>query len=68
MSGRNVIQLEPWLDKRALANHLGCGIRWIEMRTAEGMPSAIIAGRRKFRASEVEEWLERAGHLRRDAA
>jgi hypothetical protein len=36
------------------------------MRVAEGMPSAMIAGRRKFRASEVEEWLERVGHLRRD--
>jgi hypothetical protein len=56
---------EPWLDKRRLAEHLGCGIRWIEMRVAEGMPCAMIAGRRKFRTSEVEEWLERAGHLRR---
>jgi hypothetical protein len=60
-----VVQLERWLDKRGLADHLGCGIRWIEMRVVEGMPSAMIAGRRKFRASEVEEWLERAGHLRR---
>lgn len=63
----SVTQLERWLDKKALAEHLGCGIRWIEMRVAEGMPSALIAGRRKFRASEVEPWLERAGHLRRDA-
>jgi hypothetical protein len=63
-----IIELERWLDKRGLASHLGCGIRWIEMRVAEGMPSTMIAGRRKFRASEVEEWLERAGHLRRDAA
>lgn len=61
----SVVHLEPWLDKRGIADHLGCGIRWIEMRVAEGMPSATIAGRRKFRASEVEEWLERAGHLRR---
>ena len=63
-----VAHLEPWLDKRGLASHLGCGVRWIEMRVAEGMPSALIAGRRKFRASEVEPWLERAGHIRRDAA
>ncbi len=63
----NVAELERWLDKRALADHLGCGVRWIEDRLSEGMPSAMIAGRRKFRASEVEEWLERNGHLRRSA-
>ena len=63
----SVTQLEPWLDKKGLADHLGCGTRWIEARLAEGMPSAMIAGRRKFRATEVESWLERAGHLRRDA-
>jgi hypothetical protein len=61
------IPQEPWLNKRRLAEHLGCGIRWIEMRVAEGMPCAMIAGRRKFRASEVEDWLERAGHLRRSS-
>ncbi len=61
----NVVPLEPWLDKRALAAHLGCGVRWIELRVAEGMPSAMIAGRRKFRVSEVEPWLERAGHIER---
>lgn len=62
-----VTQLEKWMTKAELAEHLGCGVRWIEMRTAEGMPSAVIAGRRKYRASEVEPWLERAGHLRRGA-
>ena len=62
----SVTALEPWLDKRGLAEHLGCGVRWVEARLAEGMPSAMIAGRRKFRASEVEPWLERAGHIRRD--
>lgn len=62
-----VTALEPWLDKAKLAEWLSCGITWIEERTAEGMPSAIIAGKRKYRASEVEEWLERSGHIRRDA-
>ena len=53
-----VTHLDPWLDKRGLADHLGCGVRWIEYRAAEGMPHAVIAGRVKFRAGEVEEWLE----------
>lgn len=62
----SVTALEPWLDKRGLAAHLGCGVRWIEARTAEGMPSAMIAGRRKFKASEVEPWLQpRAYYCRR---
>jgi hypothetical protein len=57
--------LEPWLSKEELATHLGCGKRWIEMRVVEGMPSALIARKRKFRASEVEPWLERRGHIER---
>lgn len=62
----SVAHLEPWLDKRALADHLDCSVRWIASRMAEGMPRAVIAGRVKFRASEVEPWLESHGHLKRE--
>lgn len=67
MTGRpdNVTQLEPWMDKKHLAAHLGCGVRWIEYRIDEGMPHTLIAGRCKFRASEVEPWLEAHGYLQR---
>lgn len=61
----NVFHLEPWLDKRALAAHLGCSVSWIEKRQAEGMPHALIAGRIKFRAGEVEPWLMEQGYLER---
>ena len=66
-SGRvgEVVRLEPWLDKKALAEYLGCGERWIEYRMDEGMPHARIAGRIKFRATEVEPWLERHGYMER---
>lgn len=64
----NVRHLEPWLDKHGLAAHLGCGVRWIEYRVRDGLPSAIIAGKRKFRASEAERWLEREGYLVREGA
>lgn len=64
----DVTQLEPWLDKRGLSAHLGCGVRWIEGRQAEGMPHAVIAGRIKFRVSEVEPWLEARGFLERRGA
>jgi hypothetical protein len=60
-------QLEPWLDKKALAAHLSCGERWIEYRVKEGMPSWKIAGKVKFRASEVEAWLTENGHMERSA-
>lgn len=63
-----VVSMEPWLDKHGIAAHFGCSYRWIEDRLREGLPSAMIAGRRKFKVSEVEPWLERAGHIKRDAA
>lgn len=63
-----VSQLEPWLDKYQLAAFFGCGVRWIEYRVAEGLPSALIAGRRKFRVSEVEPWMQRHGHIQREAS
>lgn len=59
-------EVEPWVGKAGLARHLACGIRWVEERTREGMPSALIAGRRKYKISEAEAWLERSGHIKRD--
>lgn len=53
----------PWIDKRQLAAELRCSVRWIEDRLRDGMPSAMIAGRRKFLRAEVERWLESAGHI-----
>lgn len=58
-----LVALEPWLTKKELAKQLGCGVRYIEYRQAEGMPHAVIAGRVKFRQSEAEGWLEQHGHL-----
>jgi hypothetical protein len=59
--------IEPWLDKRRLAEHLSCSIRSIQTALTEGMPHAIIFGRVKFRVSEGEPWLEARGYLVRDA-
>jgi hypothetical protein len=56
---------EPWLDRKALAAHLGCSLRSIDYRVEEGMPYATVMGRPKFKASEVEAWLETNGHLER---
>lgn len=52
-----------WLNYHELAEYLDCSERWIRSRVAEGMPSAIIAGRRKFKAQKAEKWLEGEGHM-----
>jgi hypothetical protein len=57
-------RFEPWLDRKALAEHLGCSVRSVELRMAEGMPCWRVMGRVKFRASEVEPWLEEHGYIR----
>jgi hypothetical protein len=59
---RGVVQLEPWVTKGELAEKLGCSKRWIDKQVAlppaRAMPSEQIAGRRKFKLSEVERWIE----------
>lgn len=50
--------VEPWLSKRQLAQHLGFSERWVELRVKAGMPHKRFGGRLRFRASEVEAWLE----------
>lgn len=57
--------LDPdrWRDKRGFAEHLSCGIRWIEERMAEGMPYAYIAGRAKFKVPKAESWLYEHGFI-----
>jgi hypothetical protein len=65
VNGRDVVRLEAWLTKPQLCDHLGCSERWIENRMAEGMPAWKIAGRIKFKVSEVEPWLQENGHMER---
>lgn len=62
MSG-DVHQLEPFLDKEGIAGFFSCSVRWIEERMAEDLPHCHIAGKAKFRASEVESWLHEHGHI-----
>ena len=57
--------MTPWLDKRGLAAHLSCSVRSVELWVVEGMPHALLFGRPRFQAPEVEAWLERTGRLER---
>jgi hypothetical protein len=54
---------EAWLDKSQTAAALGCSVRFLEYRVKSGMPSSMRFGRRYFRLSEVEAWLERHGYI-----
>jgi hypothetical protein len=60
-----VAMLEPWLDKKGIADHYACSERWIALRMAEGMPHTHIAGRAKFKVSETEPWLDSHGFIER---
>jgi predicted DNA-binding transcriptional regulator AlpA len=55
---RRVAVHEPWLSKRQIADYLGRSTRWVELRVREGLPSKMIGGRRGFRLSEVEAWID----------
>lgn len=59
---------EPWIDKRVLASTLGVSKRWVEQRLSEGLPSRLVAGKRVFRLSVVESWLEEHGHIQEEGA
>ena len=49
---------EPWLSKQQVAGHYGRSTRWIELRMREGLPSRMLGGRRAFRLSTVDAWME----------
>jgi hypothetical protein len=51
---------EAVVSKKRLAAILGKSTRWLELRVRDdGMPSVMVNGRRMFRVSEVEPWVEK---------
>jgi hypothetical protein len=54
-----------WLDKNHLAEYFDCSPRWVVAKYEEGMPASEIAGKLKFKVSEVEPWLEERGEIKR---
>ena len=49
---------EPLLDLGDLMDAYSYSERWWRYRIAEGLPTVRWGGRLKFRASEVERWME----------
>ena len=58
-----VASRERRLTKAEYAEHLRCSVRWLEYRLADGLPSELIAGRRKFMPSVADAWLRREGYI-----
>ena len=52
---------EPWLTKEAAAKHFGCSPRSLELAMHGGLPYRTIFGRPKFRASQVQAWVDDRG-------
>jgi predicted DNA-binding transcriptional regulator AlpA len=49
---------EPLLTLRQLVDRFGFSERWWRYRLADGMPAHRWGGQWRFRASEVESWME----------
>jgi hypothetical protein len=59
--------MERWLTDAQLVEHFNGAFkeRWLRYRRAEGMPYARIAGKPRYKLSEVEPWLELHGYIDR---
>ena len=55
---RGVPEVEPLIDKRRLSSAIGMSVSWIEKRACDAtFPSYKVGGARRFRVSEVENWI-----------
>ena len=59
-----ITQLEPYVGKRGVCEHFAVGITTVEGWVRDECPSVFLEGRRKFKLSEVEDWLRRSGKIR----
>lgn len=52
-----MLEREPWVTRRHLAEHFGVTTRTITNYVQAGMPSLKLRGERRFRVSECERWM-----------
>jgi hypothetical protein len=50
-------EVEPWIIKQQLADHLLVTRRWIEFQQHFGLPYLRMGCMNRYRVSEVEDWL-----------
>jgi len=54
----NIKQMEPYVDLHKLLQHFSIARAKVEKLIREGMPILRIGKSRRFKISEVEEWLK----------
>lgn len=59
-----LLELEPWLTKREIAEHLSVSVRTFERKT-HGLEPMEIFGMPRYRLSEVESWLKEHSQMKR---
>ncbi len=47
---------EPWVSEAVIARHYDVSERTVRRWRAQGMPSRMLGGWRRFRLSQVESW------------
>lgn len=48
---------EPWTSEDAIARHFGVTARTVRKWRLAGMPSRRVEGSRRYRLSQVDQWL-----------
>jgi hypothetical protein len=56
------------LGKSPLGKALGRSVRWVEERTAEGMPSSLKGRRRVYKETDCRNWLAAHGKTSKRSA
>lgn len=56
--GPGGVEREPLLTMRDLVERYKMSERWFRYRLVEGMPAHRWGGRLRFRASEIEAWMD----------
>jgi phage terminase Nu1 subunit (DNA packaging protein) len=52
---------EPWVDEDGVARHFGVSGRTVRRWRAEGMPSRLIGGSRRYKIAACEQWHRERG-------
>lgn len=52
---------EAWVDETVVARHFSASTRTVRRWMAQGMPSQLIGGLRRYRLGDCETWHEARG-------
>jgi excisionase family DNA binding protein len=52
---------EPWVGCGQVASHLDVSVKTVRRLKEAGLPYSKVGGQLRFRLSEVDAWIDRAG-------